>query len=86
MTALVDWDKLYKYNMNPRATTKKPIKWDTFKNTLAQVNVLISEEIHSKVKKIIQRRQYLIIKSSYYQENSNSKFALPNHRAAKLKK
>ena len=52
MAALVDLDKLYRYNMNPKATTKKPIKWDTFKNTLAQVNVLISDEIHFKVKKI----------------------------------
>lgn len=66
MTALVDWDKLYKCNMNLGATTKKRIKWDTFKNTLAQVNVLISDEMHFKVKKITQRRQYLIIKGSYY--------------------
>ena len=86
MTALVDWDKLYKCNMNLGATTKNRIKWDTFKNTLAQVNVLISDEIHFKVKKITQRRQYLIIKGSYYQENSNPKFALPNHRAATLMK
>lgn len=72
--------------MNLGATTKNRIKWDTFKNTLAQVNVLISDEIHFKVKKITQRRQYLIIKGSYYQENSNPKFALPNHRAATLMK
>ena len=52
--------------MNLGATTKKRIKWDTFKNTLAQVNVLISDEMHFKVKKITQRRQYLIIKGSYY--------------------
>lgn len=86
MTVLVDWGKLYKCNMNLGATTKKRIKWDTFKNTLAQVNVLISDEMHFKVKKITQRRQYLIIKGSYYQENSKPKFALPNHRAAKLLK
>ena len=34
----VDYDKLHIYNVIPRATTKKAIQRDTFKNTIGKSN------------------------------------------------